>query len=234
MKRHLVTTLAILLLLFAALVPTAHAALQRVGPVNPANGYPAWYQDTTGLAMEFCGPLNASELEGGWCLLFTGDTVAPEVFPSQFFDEHFYWVADGGARQLPNPGSAGGSMVALLRIALEGAFGGGPPLAGDQMVFARLRIKIAPLPFDGTYTVYTPYGKFVFTDQLASDPRGIFFTEDIGLAPLNFTDALNGRIGPFLLPSATPGGAEMPPVTAANPTPDTDPAHFDGAFAPTP
>jgi hypothetical protein len=54
------------------------------------------------------------------------------------------------------------------------------------------------------------------------------------LAPGDFTQALKGRIGPFLLPSAASGGAEMPPVTAANPTPDTDPAHFGGVFAPTP
>jgi hypothetical protein len=44
---------------------------------------------------------------------------------------------------------------------------------------------------------------------------------------------MKGRIGPFLLPSATPGGAEMPALTATNPTPDTNPANFGGGFAPT-
>lgn len=35
-------------------------------------------------------------------------------------------------------------------------------------------------------------------------------------------------MGPFLLPSATSGGAEIPPVTAANPNPDPDNANFPG------
>ena len=44
------------LFLFAA---GAQAALQRVGPVDPANGgYPAWYQDKSGLTMDFGLPLN--------------------------------------------------------------------------------------------------------------------------------------------------------------------------------
>ncbi|MFL5277647.1 MAG: hypothetical protein ACJ79T_14310, partial [Myxococcales bacterium] len=50
----------------------AHAALQRVGPVSNApsiGGFPTWYQDKTGLALEFCDMLNQSELTGGWCLL---------------------------------------------------------------------------------------------------------------------------------------------------------------------
>jgi len=39
----------------------AHAALQRVGPVSNApsiGGYQTYYQDKTGLALEFCDPLN--------------------------------------------------------------------------------------------------------------------------------------------------------------------------------
>jgi hypothetical protein len=44
---------------------SAQAVLERVGPVNPAptvGGYPSWYQDTTGVTLEFCDPLNVSEL----------------------------------------------------------------------------------------------------------------------------------------------------------------------------
>ncbi|HSB78004.1 MAG TPA: hypothetical protein VLM91_04405, partial [Candidatus Methylomirabilis sp.] len=67
LKTHLATALAILLLLFAAVAPPAQAVLQRVGPINPANGYPAWYQDTTGLALEHCLP--QSQAEQVWCLL---------------------------------------------------------------------------------------------------------------------------------------------------------------------
>jgi hypothetical protein len=42
----------------------AHAVLERAGPVSidpTVGGFPAWYQDTTGLALEFCAPQKASE-----------------------------------------------------------------------------------------------------------------------------------------------------------------------------
>ena len=49
-----------------ALSSTAsQAVLERVGPINAAPGvgsFPAWYQDTTGLALEFCDPKNAAEV----------------------------------------------------------------------------------------------------------------------------------------------------------------------------
>ncbi len=219
--------LAVLMLLLAVTIPTANAALQRVGPIDPAIGYPAWYQDTTGLVVDSCVNLNQAELDGGWCLLLPVDLpsgTAPESFPTNFAEEHFYWSGVGDA-------SVGTTRV-LLVLALEEAFANGPVIAGDQVVFARVRVVVNPVPASGDYTVYTPFGKFDFPGQVAGDR--LFFTEDIGLVPGDFTQALKGRVGPFLLPSAVPGGAEMPPVTAANPTPDTDPAHFGGVFAPTP
>ncbi len=231
---RLLGAVVVLALVLAGAVPSAHAILARVGPTDPAFGFPQWYQDKTGIATEFCSPLNDSELAGGWCVLFTGDTVAPEVFPTQFFDEHFYYVADALDRRIVNPANPATTFLAFLRIGLEGAFLNGPVVAGDQMVFARLRIKISPIPIDGDYTVYTPAGKFTFPGLLTTDPRGLFFTNDVGLTAGVFTDALNGDLGPFLLPSALPGGLEMAALTAANPTPDTDPAHFGGAFAATP
>lgn len=221
---RLALRLVMLFCLLVGSISAADAEFLRVGPVG-FGGYPAWYQDTTGLGMEFCNPLTASELNGGWCLLLPGDTAAPEVFPSAFFDEHFYWAASADA------GLPGGK--ALLTLALEGAFAAGPVIPGDQMVFGRLRILIRPLPASGDYTVYTPFGKYVFPAQVAGDR--LFFTEDIGIQcpPGQFDCALTSKIGPFLVPSAVPGGPEMPPVTAANPTPDTDPTHFGGVFAPT-
>ena len=209
------------------LASPAWAALSRVGPIDPANGYPLWYQDTTGLALENCMNLAQAELDGGWCLLLPVDLptgLAPESFPGNFADEHFYWSGTADASDA--------TTRILLVLALEQAFGGGPVLAGDQVVFARVRVVVSPVPADGNYTVYTPFGKFDFPGQVAGDR--LFFTDDVGLAVGDFTQALNGRVGPFLLPSATPGGLEMPAVTAANPTPDTDPAHFGGVFAPTP
>ncbi|MBP2675100.1 MAG: hypothetical protein H6Q84_1940, partial [Deltaproteobacteria bacterium] len=216
-------TAVVMAIAFAA---PAGAALERVGPVNPANGgYPAWYQDGTGLTLEFCTPVNQAELNDGWCLILPPDVptgAAPETFPTNYSGEHFYWNATAGTR-------AG----AILVLSLEAAFNTADPVPGEQVVFGRLRITIPSVPVDGDYKVYTPFGDFDFPGLTAGGR--LFFTSDIGIAcGADFGCALNSQIGPFLLPSATSGGPEMPPVTAANPTPDTDPAHFGGLFAPTP
>jgi hypothetical protein len=125
------------------------------------------------------------------------------VFPTRFADEHFFFAADAF---LPGGG--------LLVIGLEAAFAVGPPIPGDQIVFARIRIRIPGLA-NGKYRVRHPYGVNDF-DVTAGE---INFTEDLGIQcpPGSFDCALQGRIGPFLLPSNTPGGAELPPV--AGPVP---------------
>ena len=195
------------------LVPaTAHAALERVGPTDPANGYPKWYQDTTGLALEFCSPRNAAERDGAYCLLLPADVpVVPEVFPGNFFDEHFYWAASATG----NWTYLGDSDRATLTLALEGAFSTGVVVPGAQIVFGRLRIDVRNLPLSGTYKVYTPYGEREFPNQVAGDR--LFVTEDIGIGcpPGDFSCALSSAIGPLLLPSNTSGGAELPPFTDA-------------------
>jgi len=227
-QRSILPALAAILTLGA--VSPARAALERVGPINPApavGGFPAWYQDTSGLALEFCSPSNASEVAGAWCLLAPGDVPnVPESFPASFFDEHFYFAA--GSSLAPATGG-----TAILTLALESAFGGtGAVQAGNQITFTRIRVKLTDVPMTGTYRFIHPYGEESI-DGAAGDR--IFFTDDVGIGAVgDFSGALDSRVGPFLVASATPGGAEMPPVTAANPSPDKDPAHFGGAFAPTP
>jgi hypothetical protein len=199
--------MAVALLLAPA---AARAGLERVGPVLSSVGYPQWFQDATGITFEFCSVDTQFELDNGLCLLLPGDTTVPEVFPSTFADEHFYWAADAnGDWTLPGFTGAGVGLV----LGLEAAFAVGPPVPGDQIVFGRLRIRVDAIPLSGTYTVYTPYGKYVFENQVAGER--IFFTEDIGItcARGDFTCALGASIGPFLLPSNTPGGPELPPVS---------------------
>src|SRR3954470_9932973 len=197
-----------LALLFFSVVaaPAAFAQLSRVGPISRSHGYPQWHQDTTRLTLAFCDNLTQAELDGGWCVLLPADIPggAPEVFPNNFADEHFYMIANAGDRRVAVPGSAN-TVVATFVGGLEGAFAVGPVRAGDQIVFARVRMLLNPVPFDGDYTFYTPMGQFTFAQQTAGDK--IFFTEDIGVSPGAFTDVLKGRVGPFLLPSAAPGGA---------------------------
>src|SRR4051812_20690680 len=146
---------------------SARAALERVGPVSndpKVGGFPAWYQDTSGLALEFCDPLTASEVDGGWCLLLPGDVTIPEAFPTNFFDEHFYYAGDAALTPL-----SGGK--ALLRVAVESAFSTGVQ-PGAQITFSRIRVKLNTIPVTGTYRFIHPYGE-EFIDAAAGDARGI-------------------------------------------------------------
>jgi VCBS repeat-containing protein len=225
------TTAALALVAMAVVALPAHAMLERVGPDNPApsvGNFPAWYQDTTGLTLEFCDPKNQAEVDGGWCLLLPGDVNVPEVFPTNFFDEHFYFDANTTL-------SIASGGKALLVLATEAAFAIGPAAIGDQITFSRIRVKLTDVPVTGTYRFIHPYGEEV-VDAIAGQVRGIFVTDDIGVGTPGgpFDGALHSRLGPFLVASATPGGAELPGVSPTNPTPDTDPAHFGGVFAPTP
>lgn len=186
----------------------AHAVLERTGPIDPANEFPRWYMDTTGLTFELCLPLSPAELAGGHCLLLPGTAPAtPEVFPGQFFNEHFYWNASAAL----TPATGG---KAFLSVALEGAFPG-VVAPGKGITFTRIRARLIPAPVSGTYRFIHPYGQ---ESIVATAGQRILFTNDVGVgAPGNFTGAMNGRVGPFLLASATPGGPELPPV--AGPVP---------------
>lgn len=206
------TAIAAGLLALALASGPSQAVLERVGPPDnsPAiGGYPAWYQDTTGLALEFCNPMNLAEVEGGWCLLLPGDVpTVPEVFPTAFFDEHFWFAGDASM----TPASGG---KALLGVALEAAFAA-DVVPGGQIAFTRVRLVLNPVPVTGNYRFIHPYGEKTIR-AVAGDK--IFFTDDVGIncAPGQFDCAMQGQVGPFLLPSDAPGGAELPPV--AGPVP---------------
>jgi hypothetical protein len=210
MRRKVLSAVMVLavLFVFAGAVPLAHAVLQQAGPVDNTpsiGGYPKWYQDTTGLALEFCDPQNADEVDGGWCLLLPADVPAPpEVFPGEFADEHFWFAADASITPPANPG-----LRVLLVLATEAAFGGAVE-PGGQIAFNRIRVRLDPVPVTGLYRFIHPYG-----EELIEGTAGdrIFSSDDVGLSPGDFTALLTSRLGPFLLPSATPGGAELAAVT---------------------
>ena len=185
----------------------AHSALERMGPINNSpsvGGFPAWFQDKTGLALEFCDLTNPAELTGGWCTLIPPGPVFPETFPNNFFIEHFYSDAVALASDA--------TTKARLIAAVEASFANGATIVpGQQMTFGRIRVFITHVPSAGTYTVYHPYGKWTFANVVAGDR--IFFTEDVGLACVaTFECTLGTSIGPFLLPSPTPGGVEVPAI----------------------
>ncbi len=61
------------------------------------------------------------------------DDELPLVFPTNWPDESFYFTGDATI-------VAGGVDLTYVS-AVEAAFGGGVPAAGDQVTFARIRIR---------------------------------------------------------------------------------------------
>ncbi len=210
--RRFITSLLPLLIVVTLLAGNAQAALLDVGPTVPqvigsseptlGHGFPLWYRDTNHLPLGLC-------TDQAMCF-FAPPVPAPAavVFPTNMPDEAFYWAAES-IIALPGVGKQ-----AILVQALEAAFSTGAAVPGNQVTFARMRIRI-DTPIAGTYVATTPYKQFTFT--IANDPvaiaAGIFFTEDIGIAQGGvYTGALAGSIGPFLYCANNTDPAKNAPV----------------------
>ena len=208
-KNWLVLIFGLVLLL--GLGQAAQAALKAVGPIDPGNGFPTWYSDFNDLTLELCLP-NAAEIAAAACFVAGPpfNPALPIVFPTNFPDESFYFVASA-TLDVPNVPIGGGLTKtgrAVLTLAVEAAFSTGSVSVGGQITFGRLRY-VLDLPVAGTYTITTPYG--IFTEVVDTPgPRAVFVSNDIGVAAGIFTGALATDIGPFLRASLTPGGAELP------------------------
>lgn len=187
--------------LMLVLAPQARA-VERAGPVDPQNGYPLWYEDSTGLRLDLC--IDGPPL----CLEGLPDPTRPGVVAadpanSNFPEEAFWWQGEASIdRPVGNR--------ALLVLAREAAFGGADEAVrdGDQVSFSRVRIRIDGLVPGATYTVRHPYGTDTFVAEPSDQNGGVInATEDIGcaLSPnpaapgCNFDDALFGRVDPFLM-----------------------------------
>lgn len=176
-----VMVLSLLVSGFGFSINKADAALFAVGPVNPDNGFPIWYQDTTGLKLELCLDQN------GMCLTEEPNPAAPISFPDNFGPEMFWWMAEADFNN--------GTQDGLLVLALEAAFANENPVDGDQISFGRVRIRINGLTPGETYTVVHPFGE---ESIVADGAGGINTTEDIGIAGAQFVGALGSSVGPFL------------------------------------
>jgi hypothetical protein len=193
--------------LFFSALPTANAALQSVGPTDPATTIPSYYQDPANLALQPCTDQN------GFCVLtplfdpaFTNPpnqiTTTGPISPTNYPDELFYFLADS---IITTP--SGAKLV--YRAALEAAFlTGATPNTG--ITFLRINFKkVLGLTANSTYTVTHPYGSFQFTtDSAGNSLKGnagqAFRVEDpltpaIGVYfPPDMQGATNTHIGPFL------------------------------------
>lgn len=207
MKKGKIFLLAAALVL--AFAQVALPALTAVGPTNAQNGFPLWYRDASGQTVTLSVPPNAVSIP---------DPVIPgNAFSQQigFGSEAMYWHSTADM-------VVGGGGQGLLVMALEAAFAGGDAAPGDQIVFARMRFRI-DIVTPGTYVVTHPFGTRTF-EVAAGGIRAINDTMDVGIgAPGDFTGALSGEIGPFLvsanaIPGVTLGDGATPATVTGSPT----------------
>src|SRR5262249_59034206 len=116
------TSLAVVLCIALAAGPVfaqQGLGLSAVGLVNPANGYPKWYQDGNGLRLEPCLDNSAADPCGLIAAGVLPNPAAPVVFPTNFPDEIFYMRAVGRIAGI------GGNRAfrADLILSVAGAFG---------------------------------------------------------------------------------------------------------------
>ena len=193
----------------AAAVQQQGQGLAAVGPIDPANGFPQFYQDKAGLTLGQCLDVVA----GDPCVLAgtIPDPTQPITFPGNFPQEFFYAAADADIT-----GFAGvATGRARLNLRLEGAFGNpaGTVNNGDQVVFARFRFRARDggLTPGATYTVTYPFGVQTF---VAEADGTINSTDDQGCPavppPCDFSLVLTTtNVGPFLKWDST---APAPPA----------------------
>src|SRR3954452_19831085 len=200
----------------AAVVGTpTRGHLVAVGPTSSDSGFPVWYKDDTGLRLEPCLDPKDANCPSQAAAGAMPDTTKPVSFPDNFPKEFFYQLAQSSFT-LPS------GAKALGVFDLEGSFAPpATPAPDQQIVFGRIRLRIEGLQAGATYTITHPYG----VDQLVATNGSINHTEDVGLGPGQFGDALNSRIGPFLkwdpnvAPAAPAGyvgdGATLHPITGS-------------------
>lgn len=203
--------------------------LMRFGPTNPVNGYPMWVQDSTGLVLELCEdtndvtpPLGAVDELGnplGPCpacvdaALDLPDPTLPQSFPDNYPDEHFFWLSESIMVESDNTRS-------IVVMAIEGAFDGlGAVVDGEQVVFARYRVRVDNATPGELYQITYPFGVTYAeaeNDQGGAAISNINFTNDIFLwkgAPL--IDPISNIMGTFLtsVDPPPPAGSGDPPNT---------------------
>ena len=205
---------------------------RQVGPIDPRHGFPTWYQDDQGLRLALCLDTN------GLCLAeIPNPTLPPSVTDGNinFPGEAFWWAAEAEIN-LPSGGRA------RLVLAKEAAFNTEEATVGNQISFSRIRIRADGLVPGASYTFTHPYGVVTLVADgdgdaalnlvdgadggvvLARDggdePEGeVDTTEDIGIGPSDFREALKGKFSTYLrwdpafAPAAPAGYIGDPNVT---------------------
>ncbi|TMA89459.1 MAG: hypothetical protein E6J77_07580, partial [Deltaproteobacteria bacterium] len=171
------------------------------GPIDPGHGFPRYYLDANNLALQPCLDFVCDPVLG------VPDPNQPVHFPDNFPNEFFYQLALASMNG-PN------GQTFLLDLGLFGTFVNGVPVAGEQIVLTRVRVRGTGVVPGATYTVTHPYGVETVTAN-GVPPRLINFTRDVGRLRGAFGLALNGDHGPFLTFLAGP--TPPSPGTIGNP-----------------
>ncbi|WP_252502088.1 IPT/TIG domain protein [Sporosarcina sp. Marseille-Q4943] len=165
----------------------------KVGPINQFDGFPVWYKDDNGLRLQL--NVDPTDPFSGITFADLPDPTQPVSFPDNYPDEAFYLQAEAEM-------TTGTGERARLVLALEAAFVNEVPRVNEQIVFARVRVRVDGLQANAQYTVTHPYGVDTFIAE--ADPRNptvgeINFTEDFGgMNGGDFDVVLNSRVQPFL------------------------------------
>jgi len=202
-RNNIYLAVALAVLLFVP-VQQSQADLTAVGPVNAVSGFPDWYEAAGGVTL----------MIGNDPVLTFFDPVVPgNAFSALigFGGEAFYYLADADLG------------IGFAEFAVEAAFQLGDPAPDQQLVFARLRVRI-DVPVPGTYTLTHPYGVRVYNVAAVGPGPDINETVDETLflasppptAPLSVITT--PTLGPLFLQNF---------LVAVNPAP---PAGFIGSF----
>ena len=183
-RRSLALTSLVALFLLGTGASAAQAALTAVGPLDPNTDFPTYFQDSQNTRLALC-----LDPTGGLCLTSVpGTPSVPDNFPAD--GEAFWFNASASLDS--------GAISGILVQAVEAAFANGDVVDGEQIGFARIRIRFRGLTRNSTYTVTYPYGRQVLTSDAAG---AINVTSDVGCFDTpncDFSRVLNGAVGPFL------------------------------------
>lgn len=175
----------------AVLGPAEALTPAGVGPRDPGQrGFPAYYTDDSGVALQLCDDGTAA------CARATDRTLTP---PN---GENFYWMATA---DMKTPGATPALEVSIV-FAAEAAWA----TKNNPVTFDRLRIRgHASLP--GTYTITHPYGTTTVRAIDPAEQRNIDFTQDVGCGGRNcdfaaMTTSPRAHITSWITSTAAPPG----------------------------
>ena len=174
-----------------AQAPTGPEGLKAVGPIDSLTNYPMWYEDKHGLKIGLC-------TNKDHCFFLPPDPAIVARAPSGPDDTTFNWPDETFFYACENGLDGVNGTRGVLIHAVEAAYGTGDVKFGAEIVFVRFRLHFWNLQPFQDYTFTYPFGQETHT---ADGDGRIFVTRDVGIgAQGDFTGALNGEIGPFLLP----------------------------------